>query len=163
MLGENRGLVESPLTQTARVKWNRNQSIELDSLQARIGESFALNLRQHAGEPHFAVVFEAVENIAHCSVAPSDRNGAEKRKPVSAAVRAEEIGGDSVVGLGAGFTTRGLHPLNSRCAIFAPVPPLLHGSGAVGTMRGEKQRPQRLNDCFGRKGHGAETRRSGLP
>jgi hypothetical protein len=79
-----------------------------------------------------------MENIAHRSMAPCNRNGAEKRKPVSAAVRAEEIGGDSVVGLRAGFTTRRLHPLNARCAIFAPVPPLLHGSGAVGTMRGKK-------------------------
>jgi hypothetical protein len=104
-----------------------------------------------------------MENIAHRSMAPCDRNGAEKRKPVSAAVRAEEIGGDPVVGLGAGFTTRRLHSLNSRRAIFTPVPPLLHGSGAVGTVRGKKQRPQRLKDFFGYNGHSAETKRSGLP
>jgi len=163
MLGKNRGLVESPLSQSARVKGHRNQRIEFDFLQARIGESFALDLRQHASEPHFSVVFEAMENIAHRSVTARNRDSAEKRKPLAPAVRAEELGSDSIVRLRASFTTRGLHPLDSRRAIFAPIHPLLHASGAVGTMRGEKERPQRLKDFFGHKGYGAETRRSGLP
>ena len=163
MLGKNRGLIESPLSQSARVKWHRNQRIEFDFPQARIGESFALDLRQHASEPHFSVVFEAMENIAHRSVTARNRDSAEKRKPLAPAVRAEELGGDSIVRLRASFTTRGLHPLDSRRAIFAPIHPLLHASGAVGTMRGEKERPQRLKDFFGHKGYGAETRRSGLP
>ena len=99
MLGEDCRLIELPLAKSTRVERHRNQGVEFDACETRIGEAFALNLRKNARKPHFAVVFETVNGVADGAMAAGHSYGTDKRKLFAATIRADEISRYPVVGL----------------------------------------------------------------
>jgi len=138
MAGEDRRLIELPFAQAPWVERHRNQRVKCDACQTWVGESLALDLRKHTREPHFAIVFQAVNQIANRMLTACDCHSAEERELLATTVRANEIGGHTVVGLRASFATRGLHALDSSCAIDTPIPTFLHPPATVGAVSREK-------------------------
>jgi hypothetical protein len=131
-------LIEMPFAKAPRVEWHGNHRVKCDAVQTRVGETLSLNLRKDPREPHFPVVFQAVNHIANRTLAAGDCHGAQECKLLAATIRADEIGGHPVVGLRASFATRGLHALDSCRAIVAPIPPLLHPPSAMGAVSWKK-------------------------
>ena len=78
MLSEDCRLVELPLAKSTRVERHRNQGVECDACETRVGEAFALNLRKNARKPHFAIVFETVNGVADGAMAAGHSYGTDK-------------------------------------------------------------------------------------
>lgn len=91
MLGEHGGLIEFTLAQAFCMEGNRHQGIKRLVDEAGISESLGKYPTQRLGDPYFAAVFHAVNQLPYDTPTAHDRDGALEVKRRAPAIRALEF------------------------------------------------------------------------